>query len=180
MTNKKLLIERFVTIAILIYVCFLLQTSVFPSFELAGVVPNVLVILVSTFGFMRGRKTGLLIGFICGFLLDLFLGYYLGLFALVYMGIGYLNGYFRKIFFGDDIKFPLVLIGASDVIYGFVIYVIMFLFRGRTDISFYLMQVIIPEAVYTVVTAIPLYYIIFRLNQHFNRSEKRSNRRIVN
>lgn len=179
MTEKKTFIKRLIYITILIFVCFLLQTSVFSNLELAGVTPNFLIIIVSTFGFMRGRKEGLFVGFFCGLLLDFFFGYYLGLFALVYMYVGYMNGFFKKIFFGDDIKLPLILIGSSDLIYGLLIYVCMFLFREQYSFGFYFFQVILPEIVYTIVVAIPVYFIILKMNQRLEKNEKRSTRRLV-
>mgnify|MGYP003313131969 CR=1 FL=1 len=52
---------------ILILVCFVLQSTVFRNLSFAGIVPNLLIILTASFGFMRGDNTGILIGFICGF-----------------------------------------------------------------------------------------------------------------
>jgi len=59
---------------------------------------------------MRGKKEGLYIGFFTGILLDIFSGSVIGINALIYMYIGYLNGYFRKMFYPEDIKLPMLLI----------------------------------------------------------------------
>ena len=63
--------RRTITVGILILVCFLLQSSVFTRLDLGGIVPNLLIILTASFGFMRGEKEGLIIGFICGLLMDI-------------------------------------------------------------------------------------------------------------
>ena len=72
--------------------------------------PNIMIVLTASFGFMRGEKTGLIMGFACGFLSDIFFGNVLGLNAMIYMYIGYANGKFNRIFYQEDIKLPLGLI----------------------------------------------------------------------
>ena len=105
---------------LLIIICFLLQTTVFKGLAFGGIVPNLLIVLTAAFGFMRGERTGLLVGFFCGLLADIFFGNVLGLNAMIYMYIGYFNGKFNRIFFPDDIKLPLLLIFLSDLAYGFL------------------------------------------------------------
>ncbi len=160
----KPLIKKIVIIALTIVVAYLLQTSVFSNLQLANVTPNILIIVTSAFGFMRGRKDGMFVGFFCGLLLDLSSGTLFGLYALIYLLIGYLNGLFEKLFYGDDIKLPIVLIAVSDFAYSLVVYIIFFLVKGRFDIWFYFISVMLPELVYTVLVSIALYFILYRLN----------------
>ena len=89
---------RRIVVFIMIIVAYLLQTTLFKAISIAGIVPNILIILTSAFGFMRGKNEGMLIGFISGLLVDIFFGSILGFYALVYMFIGYVNGFFRRIF----------------------------------------------------------------------------------
>lgn len=60
-------------IAAMILACFILQSTVFQAFAIGSIVPNLLLILTVSFGFMRGKKTGLWIGFFSGILMDTFL-----------------------------------------------------------------------------------------------------------
>ena len=57
---------RKIVVVVLIFLFFVLQCSVFNSLALGGIIPNLMIILTSSFGFMRGEKEGLLIGFSCG------------------------------------------------------------------------------------------------------------------
>jgi len=50
-----------------------LQSALFPYISVAGATPNLMLILTVSFGLMRGRKEGMLVGFFCGFLYDLYL-----------------------------------------------------------------------------------------------------------
>lgn len=164
--------RKIVTVVIII-ICFLLQTTVFQALTFANIAPNLLIIVVSSFGFMRGRKNGMLVGFICGLLVDIFCGFYLGIYALIYMYIGFINGIFQKKFYPDDIKLPMLLIGSSDIVSNLVVYFIMFLFRRRFDFGYYFLSIILPEFVYTMVITIFLYIILLKINQKLEAAEKR-------
>lgn len=171
--------KRGIITAFLILVCFLLQSTVFRALDFGGIVPNLLIILTSSFGFMRGERSGTIIGFICGILTDIFFGEVLGFYALILMYIGYMNGKFSRIFYPEDIKLPAALIIASDFLFGFACYFLMFLMRGKLQFGYYFMNVILPEIVYTVVVTIVLYPLVLVLNRWLENGEKRSARKFV-
>ena len=70
-----------------VFICFLLQSTVFPSLAFGGIIPNLMIVVTASYGFMRGRKTGLLVGFFSGLIMDMFSGNVLGFYALIYMYI---------------------------------------------------------------------------------------------
>lgn len=170
---------RKVVVTIFIFVCFILQCSVFTSLSFAGIIPNLMIILTSSFGFMRGEKEGLMIGFFCGLLSDIFFGDFLGFYALVLMYIGFINGKFSRIFYPEDIKLPIALIVISDFSYGILCYVLLFLLRGRFNFPYYFASVILPEALYTIVVTMFLYPLILKVNEKLEAREKRSAQKFV-
>lgn len=165
--------KRAISIAAVILVAFLLQTTIFQSLALADVVPNFLLIVTVTFGYMRGEKEGMYTGFFCGLLVDCVFGSFIGLYALLYMIIGYLNGLCRNLYYSDHIVVTVGLISLSDLIYNFFYYIFEFLFRSRLDFFFYLRRIIIPEMVYTLLAAVVLYHLLHSINSFLERSEKR-------
>ncbi|MCC8152074.1 MAG: rod shape-determining protein MreD [Lachnospiraceae bacterium] len=166
--------RRKLVIAVIIIACFLLQSTVFKTLSIASISPNLLVVVTAAFGFMRGKKEGLFVGFFSGLLIDLMFGSVLGFYALVYMFIGFLNGFFRKAFFPDEILLPIALIALSDFSCNLVTYFILFWFRGRFQFGYYLLHTILPELVYTMLIAVLLYFILFKINQKLEEIEKRS------
>ena len=171
--------KRFTVSVLLIIICFLLQTTIFQWIDFGGIVPNLMIILTASFGFMRGERTGLLFGFFCGLLVDIFFANVLGLNAMIYMYIGYTNGKFNRVFYPEDIKLPLFLILLSDFSYGFIYYFVLFLMRGRFQIGYYFIHIILPEMVYTILITLLLYPLILWLNKKIEDSEKRSARKFV-
>lgn len=171
--------KRKITVFLIIVICFLLQTTLFQALSFAFISPNLLIVVVSSFGFMRGRKEGMWIGFFCGLLLDIFYGSVIGFYALIYTYIGYVNGFFRKMFFPEDIKLPLILIAASDFSYNLLVYLFLFFLRGKFRFGYYLLHIILPELVYTILVTIVLYFIILKINQKLEAIEKRSASKFV-
>lgn len=171
--------KRKITIFIIIFICFLLQTTLFQALALASIAPNFLIVVVSSFGFMRGRKEGLYVGFFTGLVFDAFYGTMFGFYSLVFMYAGYCNGMFRKFFFPDDIKLPMLLISVSDISYNIAVYVLKFMLRGQFHIGYYLLHVIIPELVYTLLITIALYPALLFINQKLEASERKSGVKFV-
>ena len=170
---------RKIVIACMVLMCFVLQSTLMKWIALGNVAPNLLIIITAAYGFMRGKKSGLLVGFFCGLLTDIFFGEVIGFYALIYMYIGYGNGFFNRIFFKEDIKLPLFLIALSDLFYGFVVYVLLFLLRGRFAFGYYMTNVILPEMIYTIVLTFIIYPINLKINRKFDEIEKRSEKKFV-
>lgn len=156
--------RRKIVVALIIAISFLLQSTVFKTLSIGSISPNLMIIVTSSFGFMRGKKEGLWVGFFCGLLEDIFYGRLLGMHAMIYMYIGYANGYFNHIFYGEDIKLPLSLISASELVYGLGTYAIMFVMRSRFAFSYYLVRIILPELVYTIILTLVFYRLIYSIN----------------
>ena len=169
--------RRKIVIAITIIVCFLLQSTLFQTLSIASIAPNLLIVVTAAFGFMRGKKEGMFVGFFCGLIMDIFFGSVLGFYALVYMYIGFMNGIFKKIFYPEDIKLPVFLIASSDLAVNLITYFVQFLFRGRFELGYYVMHIIIPELVYTLILGVIIYFILLKVNQRLEVIEKRSVKR---
>ena len=168
-------VRRRIIMILLIFFCFLLQSTLFQStFAVADVAPNLMVILTVSFGLMRGKREGMFVGFLGGILSDLFFGSALGFTALLYVIIGYCCGFCYRIFYDDDVKMPVILIAVSDIGYGAAMYLFQFLLRGRVEFFFYLRRVIIPEMIYTVVVTLVVYRLLLLLNRRLEKAEQRS------
>ena len=169
--RKRLLSVLFYFI---MFCCFILQCTLFKRLSFGGISPNLLLITTTSLGFMRGEKQGLLAGFVSGLFVDIFFGDVIGLYAMLYMYIGYLNGKFSRIFYPEDIKLPLALITLSDLSYGMVCYIVLFLLRGRLNFPYFFFHIILPETVYTIVMSIILYPILLTIYKRLNIDEDRS------
>ena len=167
-----MIIKIFSTILVII-IAFLLQTTVFRTFALADVVPNLMLIVTVSYGYIRGRTHGMWIGLVCGLMLDMMYESVIGLCGFILMTIGFFIGYVKKIFFTDGILLPVVLMSIGDFTYCLYYYITEFLLRGRLHFFFYFLHVMLPEILYTIPVGIGVFYLIRILEDKMNHGIRR-------
>ncbi len=172
-------LKRIAVYVVLVVVCYLLETTVFPHLALASVIPNTLVIVTSSIGFMRGKKEGMITGFCCGLIKDVLGGGLIGFYAFIYMMLGFGNGFFKQVFYDEDVKLPIVLISASEFLYSIAVYVFLFMLKSDFKFGYYFRHIIMPELVYTILVTLVLYQILLHINQSLEEEEKRSASKFV-
>lgn len=155
--------KRWIGTLILIFTGYLLQTTLLQGIRIAGIAPNILIILLVAVAYRYGKISGMITGFLIGLLIDLVEGDIIGLYSLIYMVVGYLTGFANKIYFHDDTTMPVFLVAFGDFSYNFMIYALGFLLRNRLHFFFYLRSVILPEMLYTVVLSIFIYRFLHKL-----------------
>ena len=165
--------------AIIVIASFILQNTICRYISFGNIVPNLLLITVSSFGFIKGKKAGVLTGFFAGLLVDIFFSAILGFHALLYMYIGYFNGFFKRLFYKDELKLQILLVGCSDFVYGLIYYLLTFLLRGRFHFTYYLLNIIIPETVYTILLTIVFFLTRTLFDKLFVGNERKSRSEIV-
>lgn len=176
---KLIKTRRIVVTAAVILASYILQCAVFPALAISNIKPNLMLIVTASFGFMRGPREGMFVGFASGLLIDIQYGDMIGFYALIYLAAGFINGLFEQMYFDEDIKLPLFLIAGSDFIYGVVIYFLMFLLRSDFQFLYYLNRIIIPEAIYTIVITLAVYPLLLFINRRLEAEEKRSASKFV-
>lgn len=176
---KAIKARRIVVTAVVLLAAYVLQCAVFPALTVANIKPNLMLIATASFGFMRGPREGMFVGFASGLLIDIQYGDLIGFYALIYLLAGFINGMFEQMYFDEDIKLPLFLIAASDLLYGVAVYFLMFLLRSDFDFLFYLNRIIIPETIYTIAVTLVVYPLLLFINHKLEAEEKRSASKFV-
>ena len=164
--------RRYIYLLLLNIICFVLQATVFRHLPLGGVTPNILIMITAASGLMYGRKLGMYSGVIGGLLIDAMFNSVIGLTILIYAFIGYVNGMLNKLYFKDKLYIPAMTIVLSDLAYGILYYICRFMLRGRMDFPYYLIHVMMPEAVYTLIVGLLIYLVMRRIKEYFNPEER--------
>lgn len=164
---------------ILIILAFTIQSCIFPMLPFLAVTPNLLLILVVSFGFMNGELHGMIYGFFAGLCLDLFYSGPLGFYILFYIYVGYLNGLCCKYYYEDQITLPLVLCLFNSLGYHIYIYIFRFLIRGRFNFVYYFKELIFPEVIFTVVVTLFVYRFFLFMNRKIEKLEQRRDKKLV-
>ena len=149
----------FILIFIIIY---LLQVNLFSWFNLAGVKPNLFVVLVLTIGLFAGKTIGITFGIVFGFILDLLMGKSIGVFTTMLGITGFIGGYLSKNFSKDSRVTMITMIAITTFVYEVGI-ILLNLFINQTEIGiWYLIKTLIIEIIYNSIITIIIYPIIIK------------------
>lgn len=158
--------RRVIALGALIIVNFSLQSTIFGFHDINNITPNLLLILTMSFGLMRGRKEGLLVGFFSGFLMDVFFSSVLGPYMFLYMIIGYVNGFFHKNYMIEDVLLPLLVIVVDEFVFNMAIYFVFFFLHNQLNFGLYVRKIILPETLCTTLLTIIIYKLYVVINRH--------------
>lgn len=161
-----------VVTSVLLITNFILQSTVLHAIEIRGVIPDTMLIIVVSYALLRGQNSGAATGFFAGLLYDIFFGNSLGFYALMGMLTGYFCGICHRNFYRENFVLPVTLSAVTNIIMGLVIYFTGFLFNNRYNVFYYVVSVIIPQAVYTGIVALPVYRILYGINKKVEIKEK--------
>ena len=158
--------------ALIIFVNFILQTTLFPLLAIRGIFPNTALIIVTSYALLRGSKEGAIVGGFTGLLMDIFFSKMIGFYTLLYLAIGLFIGRSQKTFYRENYLLPVIFCTVSTIIYQAVLYIVGFMFRGEGNIFYFLFSILLPEIVYTAIVTILVYRILFGINEWLELKEK--------
>ncbi len=152
---------------ILIVVAFLiiyfLQSNFFTWFNIAGIMPNLFVILIVFVGLFAGKKLGLILGLIFGTCLDFFIGRYIGISGILLGAIGLLAEYCDKNFSKDSKITIILMVIVSTALFEIGIYVFS-LIRNSIDAEILpFIKILVIEIIYNILISIIIYPLIHKL-----------------
>ena len=148
----------------IIFFAFFVQTSIFPLLPIFSCSPNLLLIITFSYGLLYGENIGIITGVFCGFLCDMYFNGEFGLYILIYSVIGFANGVLNQSFFEDSITLPMLLSLANGFIYNFYIYITHFLVRKKFNLPYYMINVMLPNILFTLIITVLMYKLLYKLN----------------
>lgn len=162
MTIKKIL-----TGILAVFLFFLIQSSVLKNLAYSGAIPNLLLILVCSYGYMRGERAAMWAGFFTGLLLDIFGMNVLGLYALIYVYLGYLAGLCHSWYEPMEFRIPLAIIFIGDLMVLLVQFILFFVLNGDFGFKYYLIGKALPELATTMISSVAIYPLLLWIEERF-------------
>ncbi len=155
-------------------IIYLLQSNFFIWFNIAGVKPNLFVILVLVLGLFGGKNLGAIFGIVIGLLLDIFIGRQIGISAIILGLIGLLGGFLDKNFSKDSKLTIIIMVALATLLYELSVYCVnIFMFGYDFELVNFITKLLI-EIIYNTLLTIILYPIIQKCGFYIENTYKDS------
>jgi len=156
-------------------IIYLLQANFFAWFNLAGVKPNLFVILVLTIGLFAGRGIGTTFGIFFGISLDFFIGKSIGISGIMLGITGLIGGYLDKSFSKDSRITMITMIAIATLIYEMGLYVFNHFINSAQISMMYFIKKLIIELIFNAIITIIIYSLILKfgyiIEQNFKENK---------
>ena len=153
-------------------IIYLLQVNFFSWFNLAGIKPNLFIILALTIGLFSGRSMGAIFGMAFGISLDFFIGKSIGISGIMLGIIGFLGGYLDKSFSKDSRITMIMMISLSTIIYELGLYIFNYFINDFHISIIYLIRTLLIELIFNVFITIIIYPIIIKFGYKIEENFK--------
>lgn len=155
---KKVLI--YIGIFITFIFIYLLQSNLFTWFNIAGVQPNLFIILILFCGLFTGKISGLICGVIFGILLDLFIHTSVIIEPIMLGILGFASGLLAKNFSKENRLNIMIMVIATTVTYEIGVYTLKVLINSLQLELLGFIKIVFIEIIYNAMITIIIYPMI--------------------
>lgn len=141
----------------LLAAALMVQVTAINFIQVGGVKPDLVMIIVVFYAFIRGHREGAFLGFVGGLMQDMATGSFFGLNALSKMAAGYLVGLAESRLYKDSTVVVVIITMLASFASQLVQYVLLAYINIKIAPGIALLQVMLPTAVYNA-ALVPLLY----------------------
>lgn len=167
---KKVIIN--IVLIITTILIYFLQANFFSWFNIAGVMPNLFVILVLFIGLFGTKPMGVVYGLVIGIILDLIIGTRVGINSIGLGLIGFLAAIFDKNFSKDSRMTIMVMGIVATAIFELLIYLLNYIFIGISVEIINFIKILTIEIIFNLILTIIVYPIIQKSGYYIENEYK--------
>lgn len=161
-------------IIITFYILYFLQINFFSWFNIAGVKPNLFIVLILCLGLFIGKNMAMIIGFIMGIYLDILTGKQIGIYSIMLVVIGFCGGYFDKNFSKDSKLTILLMVAGATIIFETAVYIYTCVNYTIPVQMLGFIKIVLIETVFNILLTIILYPLIRKSGYFFEETFKKN------
>ena len=154
-----------IILGITIVLSIVLESAFFPFITIAGVVPNITLILLICLALRHDAEKGALIGLLAGLTKDIVVGRIIGVSGITFMLLGYFIGKYNHKIFPDHLTTPLILTLLGTLFHESVYLLFVFFLGYQVDLMLAVTQIWILQGIYNFLLVVPVYFLIQQLFQ---------------
>ena len=161
-----------IILIVITFVIYFLQSNFFNWFNIAGIMPNLFVILVLFIGLFASKTMGTIYGIVIGMILDLTIGNRVGIYAVSLGLIGFLAAVFDKNFSKDSRMTIMVMSLCATAIFEILSYILKYIFLGMNIEIFNFIKILIIEIIFNLILTIIIYPLIQEFGYYIENEYK--------
>lgn len=161
-----------VALVITAFIVYFLQLNFFDWFTIAGVKPNLFIILVLFIGLFTSRNLGAIYGIAIGLSIDLLGNQIIGINAVIFGLIGLLAEIFDKNFSKDNRMTIIFIVIATTIIAETAIYLLNYVIQNSNINILAFIKILSIETLYNVILSIILYPLIQKAGYYIENEYK--------
>lgn len=167
---KKTIIN--ISLILTVILTYFLQSNFFSWFNIAGVMPNLFVILILFIGLFANRAMGTMYGLFVGLILDLIIGTKVGINTIGLGLIGFLAAVFDKNFSKDSRMTIMVMVVVATVTFETLSYLLNYIFLSINIEIFNFIKILLIEVFYNLMLTIIIYPLMQKFGYYIENEYK--------
>jgi rod shape-determining protein MreD len=155
----------------LLAIVAILQTTLLPSLAIWSVFANLPLLVVVSWGLLRGPREGALWGFLAGLMVDLLSGAPFGAATVSLIAVGFLAGLGETTVFRARIALPMIVMFLATIVYELLFLLMMRISGQGVAWLDSIIRLVIPSAVLNAVLTPVVFLAMSWLYTRFGREE---------
>ena len=161
-----------ISLIIIAFVIYILQSNFFSWFHIAGVMPNLFIILALMIGLFGNKTMGTTYGLILGLILDMVIGTKLGIYAICLGLIGFLATIFDKNFSKNSRWTIMSMVVVATGIFEILSFTLNNAFISANIEIVNFIKILLIEMVFNVMITIIIYPLIQKFGYYIENDYK--------
>lgn len=160
-----------IIITIIIFILlYLLQVNFFSWFTIAGISPNLFIILIMFLGLFGGKRLGIPMGIFLGLVLDLFISNKIGITSIMLGVVGISAGILDKNFSKDSRITIILMTSGITAIYEIGLYILNYFIISINFEILPFIKILLIEILYNDIIIIILYPLLQKVGNYIENS----------
>ncbi|MDO4540951.1 MAG: rod shape-determining protein MreD [Syntrophomonadaceae bacterium] len=156
---------RYVVLTLLSFLVLFLQSTIFSSYGIRGVIPDLVLVLVVNHAMFASGRRSVAYGVFCGLLEDLFSARIIGINAIAKGITAFIVSRLQFRLFQDNMLVGLPVMVVGTAVNLLICFLLLYFISGNTYVNINILEYGFYQLVYNCIFAIPVYYLFYRANR---------------
>jgi len=161
-----------ISLIITAFILYFLQANFFSWFNIAGIMPNLFIILILFIGLFGNQTMGTIYGLVIGIILDLSIGTKVGIYSVGLGLIGFVAAIFDKNFSKDSRMTIMIMVVVATIAFEILAYLLNYIFVATNIELLNFIKILATEIIYNLILTIILYPLLQKTGYYIENEYK--------